>query len=1216
MYGVSTIRAFLLGGLAIGFALWGQRLLEQSAFVESVLIYAAALIMAVWALQGFSWSVSPLLTTDTPPAEPAWWRFLPAIVALALAWLALRNLTDVERPSPLFWRLHLTSIALFLAGALLLDSPASFRLVLRRSLPGWQATGLIAMLALILLLAAFLRLWQFDELPFGTWYDEAENGLQALRILENPSFRPIFVGSIHAPAHYVYLIVAAFEWAGVSTQSIRLVSVAMGLITVLAAYLVGRELFGRAGGVMLAFLLAVSRWNVNFSRIGMYNASTPMFELLTIGFLLRGLRLGHYRDYALAGLFLGLGLCFYAAFQLFVGVLLLFLLALMLLQRGFWRRSWRGLLVLVCTAMLVIAPVIKFAYTKPDVYFERTMDTSIFAKKRPEERLPALLENTRKHLLMFNVRGDPNGRHNLPGKPMLDPYSAALMVLGLALALWRLGRGPGRAWALLVPTWLGITLLGGILSLDFEAPQSLRAIGTQPAVYVLAVAPLVALWRAWRAGAGRYTPNFVIAPLTLLLGLAAYSNFHTYFFEQAVDFATWNSFSTPETITARLLASYDEQTDAYVISFFHGHPTLNFLARTAPRPARIETTDHLPLPWPASRPVALITNADSRSLFDEARRYYPNAHLQEYKPPFGGPTVLYEAVLTPADIAGVQGLAGNYYPDTTWTGPSQLGRQDAMLRFDWANTPPLPLPFSVEWEGVLRIETYGPHQFFLQAPAESQLLIGEELVLATSGAGETSAGVVLAQGNHPIRVRAVGAPGPFSLAWRPPDRGPEIVPATALYVPPVVSNGLLGRYFANDSWQTPEAFAKIDPQLNLYFHIPPLARPYTVEWTGKIAIPLSGFYHFGLESIDEATLWIDEQPITASTQPNVYADGAVELTAGLHDIRIRYTDRTDHTHINLYWTPPGATMQLVPAEVLFPPLGNYQRMTMPSLDAFVFNPLAPAAPLFVTRPLAGTVRTVQSGLNQPRGIAVAPDGRIYVADTGNRRVLVLSPAGAVTDILTPGRQPFVEPFDLAVDRQGNLYVLDAGQARIAIFDRDGGYLRDLPASPTVLDRARGLHLDGQDRIWVADTPGGRVVAFDQAGQIVLEIPVWPGQASQPVDVAVGFDGTIFVTDAGLHKLVHFDASGRRLLAWEIPVANTMDGSHLAVDGVNQLYITQPEMGQIALHRADGEQIGVWPLHAVRAGGIVKPVGVAVDADGRIWSVDSAGGAVIVVEPEE
>ena len=70
-------------------------------------------------------------------------------------------------------------------------------------------------------------------------------------------------------------------------------------------------------------------------------------------------------------------------------------------------------------------------------------------------------------------RGDRNGLQNLPGAPMLDDIAGLLLVLGLGYSLWR-SRDPRYA---LLPLWLGLTLLGGILSLDFEAPQSLRANG-------------------------------------------------------------------------------------------------------------------------------------------------------------------------------------------------------------------------------------------------------------------------------------------------------------------------------------------------------------------------------------------------------------------------------------------------------------------------------------------------------------------------------------------------------------------------------------------------------------------------------------------------------------------------------------------------------------------------------------------------------------------
>ncbi|MFN8494177.1 MAG: PA14 domain-containing protein [Caldilineaceae bacterium] len=1226
MQQVPRIRNFLYGVVAVLLALLAQRFLQGSAFREAIVLYLLALGLLLYAvrrasvLSTGSLQAAEVVVTKATPGR--WWGVGLLLLAGALGVFALRSFdANLELPALKAWWLYLTSIGLALVAAAALDwvskkqfvtlNTAPFTLPLRPlPLAPSPQPGIWPYLLVIFLLAAFMRLWQFKTLPFGVWYDEAENAIQTMRYMATPDAWPIIGNSIiHPPGHYLFLIDLAFRTFGVSIYAVRVVSVAMGLLMVLAGYLVGRELFGRPVGVMLAFLLAVARWPVNVSRFGMYNVSTPLCALLTLGFLLRGLRRGRYFDFALAGFCFGIGFCIYAAFQLFVGVIFLFLLALLIFERKLVLRNWSGLLVMIVVALLVAAPLLLFAREKTDVYFARTKETSLFTEKQPGERLPALLENIRKHLLMYNYRGDPNGRHNLPDAPMLDPYTGALFVLGVGIALWRWR----RPRYLLLPIWLGVMLLGGILSLDFEAPQSLRTIGAMPAVYLLSILPLRELWLLWRREGGRYYPNFVAAPLVILLLVSGYNNFSTYFYRQAVDFAVWNAYSTPETLAANLLKGLDDQTEAYLISYFHGHPTLNFLARGVRPYHRLETTDHLPLPWPADKNVALILNADSRALYDDAKRYYPNATFQEFTPPFGGPAVVYYALLTRQDIASVQGLAGSYYPNANWTGQPVQVRQDAMLNFDWQAQPPLPLPFSAEWDGVLDVTTYGAHQFILNSPGYSELYIGEQQLI--SGTGQLNGNLVLAEGKHSLRLRTVGAAGPFNLAWRPPDHEAEVIPPTALYVAPVTSNGLLGHYYANANWQGQATLARIDPQLAFYFHLPVLNRPYTVEWTGKIAIPQAGTYHFGLESIDESALWIDQQAVTGGRTPNVYQENTLNLEKGLHDIRVRFSDRTGHTHINLYWTPPGGNRQIIPAAVLFPPQKNYERVQLPELAALTFNPAKPKSPSNATAALPGTIQLVQQGLKQPRGLAIGPNGQIYVAETGNHRLLILSPTGELLKQVDRGQDAWVEPFDVTVDAQNRVYVADTTLGQLSILDSNGVYQHAVPAEKSILDRARGLTVDAQGRIWIANTPGGQVVALDEKGAVLMKMPVWNGDGAQPVDVTVSKDGIIFVADAGLHKLVSFAADGGRLLAWDIPVANSMDGPHLTTAADGAIYMTEPEEKRVTKLTPQGVRVGYWELTGPN-GELVKPFSVAVDPAGHLWVTDVAGGNLFRIDPAQ
>jgi len=663
---------------------------------------------------------------------------------------------------------------------------------------------------------------------------------------------------------------------------------------------------------VLAFLLAVSRWDINFSRIGMYNVATPLFELAALGFLLRGLRGQRFADFGLAGVALGLGMVFYTGFLPFPLVLLVFLLHTAIAERQVLRSSWRGLLILLLALLLTVGPVVHYVVRDPDEFWERAQKTSVFTGKTSEEAVAAVKDSLLKHLLMFNYEGDRYGRHNLSGEPMLDPVSGALMLLGVAVCLWRWR----RPRSLLLVLWLVVLLLPGILSLEWEAPHALRTIGSLPAAYLLAVVPIHGLWEEWRRVLGvRRLLRFGVV-VALVLGLVGCSNLHTYFFLQARDFTSWRDFSTAETITARIMANLGNSVDYYVISLYHNHPVLRFLAPEVTEYQRIETHDSLPLPSSTGKDVVIILDPERDYLYEQAQAYYPGATFEEYGAPFGGPSVVYLVRLTPEDISALQGLVATYRPGVDWSARPALTRQEASLCLDWTESEPMELPFVGEWTGTLTAPEYGTYRLVLRSPSEAELYLDQALLL--KGEGELWVELALAKGNHSLRVRVRGAEGHVELAWQPPGGEEQTVPSSALHVPPVSGHGLLGSYFPNGDWEPPAAFARIDPRLGVYFHIPPLDHPYTVEWKGRIQISEAGTYVFGLQSIDESMLYLDGELVTSSLERDEYGAGSVLVEDGFHDIRLLYAGRTHHTYINLYWVPPDGERGIVPAEVLFP----------------------------------------------------------------------------------------------------------------------------------------------------------------------------------------------------------------------------------------------------------------------------------------------------------
>jgi hypothetical protein len=114
--------------------------------------------------------------------------------------------------------------------------------------------------------------------------------------------------------------------------------------------------------------------------------------------------------------------------------------------------------------------------------------------------------------------------------------------------------------------------------------------------------------------------------------------------------------------------------------------------------------------------------------------------------------------------------------------------------------------------------------------------------------------------------------------------------------------------------------ARLDRQIAYYFHFIPLPRPYTVEWTGRLAAPVEGTYRLRVKAVGSAALYLDGQPVIEPAASGQIAEGEAYLTAGLHDIRIRYLDDRSHSQIYLYWQLPGADLELVPMGALFPPV--------------------------------------------------------------------------------------------------------------------------------------------------------------------------------------------------------------------------------------------------------------------------------------------------------
>jgi predicted membrane-bound mannosyltransferase/sugar lactone lactonase YvrE len=275
-------------------------------------------------------------------------------------------------------------------------------------------------------------------------------------------------------------------------------------------------------------------------------------------------------------------------------------------------------------------------------------------------------------------------------------------------------------------------------------------------------------------------------------------------------------------------------------------------------------------------------------------------------------------------------------------------------------------------------------------------------------------------------------------------------------------------------------------------------------------------------------------------------------------------------------------------------------------------------------------------LNAPRGLAVAPDGSIYVADSRNNRIQHYSPAGEYLSgwgafaNSSQGEAPlgsFNEPWGVAVAKDGTVFVSDTWNHRIQKFSPDGKPVIAWGVFGQSNEEngfygPRGIAIDPEGRIYIADTGNNRVVIYNQDGDYIAQFGspgVESGQFSEPVDVFVDSNGLIYVTDTWNQRVQVFAPSAD--MSEFLPVANwSISGwygasnenkPYITVDQAGHVYITDPEGYRvIEFEGTSGRFLQTWGSYGTESGQFNLPSGIAADSQGYIWVSDSGNNRIM------
>lgn len=544
----------------------------------------------------------------------------------------------------------------------------------------------LAYMVLALLVAAVLRLPALTTIPSGVHYDEAANGVLAGDIGlrgERPVFIPSYTGK---ESLFFYAAGGLMRAVGESLFALRLTSAFIGLLTVAAAYRLGREMLAdRRIALLAAALLAVSFWHVLFSRLGFRAISQPLLQALALAALFRGLRGGRWPWLWLAGLLIGLTAYAYLAARLFP-ILLAFGLLPLLLDSDTRHLRARQLLFVAFVTFLTVLPLLAYFYVHPDAFWVRIGQVAPGAGNVGAGLKPALTlsQSLLRSLGMFFLRGDPYLRFNLPGRPLFDFATGGLLLVGWLFCLLRYRRFPydwQRAAVLLLLLAPLVMLLPTALAVNEIVPSNLRALGLIPFIFYLPPIGLIALLRDVERRFGR-PPLIRAVSITILfiLLVGGVLTQHHYFRQWAAQPdllpATDGDLTAAAAWLDDTLAAQppDRQPAVYVAAVHYRHPTLAFLSQNydylkwlpgshalvfpAAGPALYLYPANSPAPdWAlpyleAEAPPEIVTTADGQELFRVYRRSAPPALAPAVEPANFGGLVALDALMTEPAAAG------------------------------------------------------------------------------------------------------------------------------------------------------------------------------------------------------------------------------------------------------------------------------------------------------------------------------------------------------------------------------------------------------------------------------------------------------------------------------------------------------------------------------------------------------------------------------------
>jgi sugar lactone lactonase YvrE len=260
----------------------------------------------------------------------------------------------------------------------------------------------------------------------------------------------------------------------------------------------------------------------------------------------------------------------------------------------------------------------------------------------------------------------------------------------------------------------------------------------------------------------------------------------------------------------------------------------------------------------------------------------------------------------------------------------------------------------------------------------------------------------------------------------------------------------------------------------------------------------------------------------------------------------------------------------------------------------------------------GQFGTEPGEFRTPTGVALSPDGFLYVTDHKNNSVLRFDDDGRFVGQILPGDVPFDAPVAVAFDSRRNFYVVEERGCRVRKFDARGSALATyggVGSEPGKFRGPRGVAVDARNQIFVADYDNHRIQEFDANFTWVRNIRMKDSgrRPASPRGLAIDRQNRLWACFSNIHKVVRFDAAGNPDLvvgSEGTGLGQFEEPRYLAFDYQNDFFVTDYRNGRIQRFDARGEFVFTVGTKGIGRSQFRGPQGIAVDLKGNVYVADS------------